>query len=270
LNLLSNEQGTRFVSQPFDTLLNYNPFINKLPKSFSGHFFCNNSYDKEVILSHFKSIVNRETLINTQWKIWHSNFNFISNRCIYKVFYIKNFIEAISSRFDIYPVLLIRHPIPTSLSNIGLGWPCSLDAFIHHIQLLGLSNIQIELINDIYNKGTELERYVLSWYLENRIPLMKLQDKKLLLIKYEDLVLQPELVIPNICDELEIEQVDKILSYVNKPVDTVLTDKKKKQILMRKTSCIVNSWRDKLDHERFEYMQPIFDSIDEWSIYSFF
>jgi Sulfotransferase domain len=264
MELLSYEEGMRYVVQPFDTILNYHPYKHLLPTPQCGHFIFPDEREREQIFEFFLKLKNRNILVNPQWKVWKSNFSFVSNRCVYKLFYVKDLIDEFSRRFRIKIIYLIRHPIPTSLSNIKRRWPSPAEAFLNNQAFCSnyLSKAQVELSTEIVNRGSMLEKHVLGWCLENTVPLKVVNERDWLFLKYEQMVLEPEQTLRKLCDKLDLKSYEKLLRHYNDASFT--TDKESAAvILQRQKEKLLYGWKQRVSRDQNPLLNDIFHTMCE-------
>jgi hypothetical protein len=266
LELLSREPGTRYVSQPFDTLLNYHPHGSMLPTPRLGHFVCPDIETQERILRYFEKLRRRQLLVRPQWRIWDQGFSFVSDRCIYKLFYVKDLIDVLSRRFDLRIVYLIRHPIPTSLSNLKKGWPSPASAYLgsaafksHH-----LSNGELTLCKRVMREGTSLEKHVLGWCLENTVPLTLMHERDWLVLRYEDMVLNPANTAEALVGYLDLESKDTLLGGWNYPSRSASSELREAVRRCRATR-VVTRWRSEIESESFRYLDQVIEALGRGS-----
>jgi Sulfotransferase domain len=103
-------------------------------------------------------------------------------------------------------VFLLRHPIAVALSTEELP---TLPAFLHSDYRRRFSHEEIERATEIADAGTDLERRVLSWCLQNAVPLRAAMDDWAI-VTYEQMVLDPDPVIESMADALALPLSSRI------------------------------------------------------------
>ena len=114
-------------------------------------------------------------------------------------------------------VLLLRHPIPVSLSREVFP---RLEAFLTSDYSRHFSEEEIRFAWEIVNEGSKLEKGMLDWCLQNAVPLRQAREDWVVL-SYEELVLAPEPVLSQLAERLQLEDLGLIESSLLKPSATV-------------------------------------------------
>jgi hypothetical protein len=109
-------------------------------------------------------------------------------------------INWLRDTFNARVVYLIRHPIAVTISSER--WP-TLPAFLTSDYRRHFSDEQLVDAERIFTGGTELERGVLSWCLQNSVPLKAATDDWAI-VSYEQLVLEPQPVIQELTAKLAL------------------------------------------------------------------
>jgi hypothetical protein len=97
-------------------------------------------------------------------------------------------------------VYLLRHPIAVALSTETLP---TLRAFLASDYRRHLPDDRLAYAQTIMDTGTELERRVLSWCLQNSVPLNDATDDWVI-VTYEQMILDPLPVIERLADRLSL------------------------------------------------------------------
>ena len=110
-------------------------------------------------------------------------------------------------------VYLLRHPIAVTLSSER--WP-TLPAFLTSDYRRHLDDEQLARSEWISQHGTELERGVLAWCLQNVVPLREAAPDWAI-VTYEQLVLDPEPVIGELVRKLELPKPERMMERLGVP-----------------------------------------------------
>ncbi|WP_100656478.1 sulfotransferase domain-containing protein [Alteromonas flava] len=261
IELLSAEPHVKRAVEIFDVTLNHNPYKNRLPLS-KGGFYIDLSYEQKALLfDYFNDLRLGKINYNTQWKFWQKPFNYSYNRMLFKVFYAKNYIVDFSMLKNTKIIFQVRHPIPTSLSICKQKWPNAADYFLKCENFKHqLSTKQLKLSNDVMENGAELEKYVLGWFLENWIPILESQkNNDWLILRYEDMVMNPELTISTLKKFLDLESAEAAREIYTKPSYNAFASKNK--ILNASPEYLCNGWKDKVDFEEHKMLIEIFNAF---------
>ena len=138
----------------------------------------------------------------------------VANRSLLKILNAGALIDWLAEKFDFQSVHLLRHPGAQALSVHRCGWEWSTPAFMQSPLYLDryITDKQLGLIKRIVNSGSEMERGVLNWVLEN-LPLLRFPGS-ILRICYEDLVTDTEFVIDTLANYLNLEQREEMVRQV--------------------------------------------------------
>ena len=144
---------------------------------------------------------------------------------------------------------MIRHPISTSLSIIQRNWGNTAEHLLQNPYLINkcLNKKRLKFSFKILETGTNLEKFVLEWCLNNSYPLSICNDRKWLTISYEELILKPRQMVDLICNYLDLFDKERMLKTVFNPSRTA-SKKSKKDILEKDPYYLVNKWKNKIDN----------------------
>ena len=155
--------------------------------------------------------------------------------------------EACNARI----VLLLRHPIPVSLSREVTP---RLEAFLTSDYRHHFSEDEIQFAWEVVREGSDLEKGVLDWCLQNAVPLRNVREDWVVL-SYEELVLAPEPVLSLLAERLQLEDLGLIESSLLKPSatvrksDAVTADFLKGPRAGDASWWLVTKWREKVGEE---------------------
>ena len=102
-----------------------------------------------------------------------------------------NLAPYLAAHFPEVPlILLLRHPLATAHSAVGLGWMDDLETFLQQEELItGPFSEQAPLIESVTAREHHMVvRFVLQWCLENYLPLHMLSRSSTHVIFFEDLM----------------------------------------------------------------------------------
>ena len=125
-------------------------------------------------------------------------------------------------------VFLIRHPLPTVLSRIRMGWKPLLDDFTTQPQFC--ADFGYLLKNHETRCDSLLEKHLHSWCLEHHVPLKLLRNDNVHVVFYEDLVADPMRTCEELFSFVGLEMDESLSGRLNSPsAMSVHSDKKKNQ-----------------------------------------
>lgn len=114
-------------------------------------------------------------------------------------------------------VLLLRHPIPVSLSREVTP---RLEAFLTSDYSCHFSEEELAFGWETFHTGSELEKGVLDWCLQNAVPLRQ-AESDWTVISYEELVLAPAPILSRLVEDLQLEAPGVMHASLLKPSATV-------------------------------------------------
>ncbi len=145
-------------------------------------------------------------------------------------------------------VYLLRHPIAVSISRKELP---TLHALLHSDYRRHFTNEQREYAQRILASGSKLERGVLSWCLQNMVPLREATDDWAI-VSYEQMVLDPYPVIEYLTDKLQLPIPERMIDRLTAPSGVRAKSNKETQQLLEKKDAdkrhrLVEKWRKEVD-----------------------
>ena len=144
----------------------------------------------------------------------HRYYRPITSRLVFKIIHAgEGLVPWFEKTFNGRIVFLIRHPIAVSLSR---ELTPRLDALLNSEYRHHFKDAQIVEANRIVRHGSPLERKILSWCLQNVVPLRYLADKGAI-VTYEQLVLDPEPVLRKLAHSLDLPQPQRMLDALTIP-----------------------------------------------------
>lgn len=189
-------------------------------------------------------------------KPWKRQYRPFTNRLVFKILHgFEHRIDDLSRILNAEVVMLFRHPIPVSLSR--KEYP-RIDTFLTSEYRNQFSPEQLAYAREINEKGKKLERGMLSWCLQNCVPL---KDKKAhwALVTYEQLVMAPEVVTDYLCGKFRFRYRDKMLQRLNIASGSInqSTDETRQKIQKGDKRWLIEKWRKKVDAETEKRLMKI-------------
>ena len=222
MELIAANRGIRPLNQPLETL-SRNVTIGQaveLPKLDQGQITSIGPEDESQLHHVVSKLLSGEFVFNAPTKFWAKGFDFRSNRHVLKVTDAKPVIDWFDSTFDVDIVFLTRHPIPQALSCLRNRWTLTVRPFLRDERFVAryLGDERLALCHEVMERGTDLERFVLNWALENLAPLQLLPERpQWTHVSYEQCVLDPDAVIERLSERLGLEDREAMLRTVTRP-----------------------------------------------------
>jgi hypothetical protein len=226
METIAAEPGIKFVNEPFTP-----KFVKKaqLPTGLEGKLPLNKW--KVLVVPPDADIQFREHLLENSatrirgpYNIFSRDFDFLTNRRVVKDVDATSICEWIDDQdLGFRIVYLIRHPISTALSLVR-GSVVRVEANLRHEGFRNryLSDELTTYAWEIVQDGSEFEKGVLQWCLDNSIPWNAITrgNRNWLLFTYEELLLSPVKSIQLIAERIELSRVDRLLRRVRIPSAT--------------------------------------------------
>ncbi|MCG2590799.1 sulfotransferase domain-containing protein [Rhodohalobacter sulfatireducens] len=191
---------------------------------------------------------------------WHP----ITNRLLYKLLHgLENRIADLKEELQAKAIILIRHPIPVTLSR-------TVYPRLHAYHQSGIAkhfkDEELTFAQNIITNGTDFEKGIVSWCFQNKVFLS--QRNEGLLITYEELVMNRMCVIPKITDYLDIPETDKMLSRSFKASGSTGKSTESRIQLLEKVEKgeenyrkLIEKWKMNTSPDMIERVQEILDAF---------
>ena len=113
------------------------------------------------------------------------------------------FLAWLARQFSITPILIIRHPCATILSQSRQGWG------LNQIPSCATVCDRFPFFNKILETlKTDLEYTAAWWCIQNYVPLSYARQAGILVVSYEELVQNPRVVISNLVTQLNLSDLN--------------------------------------------------------------
>ncbi len=156
--------------------------------------------------------------------------------------------EALGARV----VLLLRHPIPVSLSRRELP---RLRAFLASDYAAHFHSEELAFARRLAERGDALERAVLDWTLQNALPL-RMHRPSWLVLSYEQLVLEPAPLLRRLAAHLDLPRPQRLETALARPsLTTRKSERSTAEVLRRgagpeRQRYLVERWRERIPADR--------------------
>lgn len=177
---------------------------------------------------------------------FRGSYRLVTDRIVFKIINgCEDRINWFRDTFNGQILFLIRHPIAVGLSR---EYYPRLQAQLKSDYRRHFSKEQIDISLQILENGSKLERGVLSWCLENAVPLRMATDDWLI-ISYEELVFDPQPVIALLAERLALPEPEQMLRHLAIPSAVkAKSNPETQQALERGTDrrWLVEKWRNQV------------------------
>lgn len=265
MDLLYSQPGIKFCAEPL-YLGRWNRHKLKLPRKEDSKFIDLTKREERILKSYFNAILNGSIEVSPPWNIREKGYSFFTNRYVVKICNGLSLIEWFEKNFDVHIVYSVRHPISNALSIINLTWKDIADAFLNNRFFVEkyLNNTQLRYARNIKKSGSRLQKVVLEWTLENLIPIrtIKKEEKKWVVLTYEEMFLNPRKVVDLLYNKLNLEDKKLMIESINKPSRSA-TMESAKNIDERNMDFILKRWKEKVSDKD---EKDIFDILEVFDI----
>ncbi len=192
---------------------------------------------------------------------------FKTNRTLFKIHKLNALASDILSCLEGKAIFLLRHPISHSLSRYRLKWGTYILPFLYSKKVGSLLPSRLkDILLEVDNQGTWLEKYVASWCLENYGLLSQpaqLDKERYVLLSYEELVALPNETVQKLCDFLAIDFHTKMTQKLNDPSRGIVhsTNETAREIKDGKGNALLAKWREMVTVEHEEKAFKIMDAF---------
>jgi len=193
---------------------------------------------------------------------YRNHFRLVTRRIVFKILHAgEDRINWFRDTFNGRILLLLRHPIPVSLSREV--YP-RLEARLTSDFARHFSDEQIREAGKILTAGTKLERGVLDWCLQNAVALRD-ATPDWTIISYEQLVLEPKPVMDRLAARLELPAPERMARRLRVPsASTYKSDERTRAALAGSATrednrWLVEKWREKVTEEEARRAMEIVD-----------
>lgn len=266
--IISGNPGIRYIDQPFD----FYAWIGKdikaqyLPSVYRSQFI-NLSETEELSVKKYTSLMLQGDL-KQLGGLEHFQFPFVANRTLIKICCASALINWFNVNFDVEIFYLVRHPIPTALSMVRNQWNQGGklgEAYIVNDFFVDryLSTKQVKLAKKILSEGTHFQQCILTWCLENLIPL-KYASPTLFKIRYEDLILNSANWVDIIAGKLELKNTKKMFKKTVKPSkSSYLSDNKTRKLISKNSKKkLLGKWKSQISREQIDDTKKVLDLFE--------
>lgn len=159
------------------------------------------------------------------------------------------FLKWMQQQFPQTPLLFIlRHPCAVVLSRLQLRWATDsdIDSFLRQPQLM--EDFLSDKIDIITQARSDAAKHALIWCISNLVPLRQFAFGELPIVYYEQLVVQPEVAIPDLFAKIGIAGYqDSVYQARQKPS---ATSKKHSAVVTGRNQ--LTQWQTKLSTRQID------------------
>lgn len=208
MEIIALQPHMKYINEPLNIR---NPFVRKHLLNHFWEILLPNPKREEILYKYFNNLTNNKikTLNPIPTKRY---YRFYTDRIVFKIHAVKDMINWFEEKFDPHIIYLIRHPVAVTLSRKKLP---RLEYFIKNKIYCEkyLNKDQSEFAKNIIRIGTNFERGILSWCLQNLPPLKFQNNKEWIILSYEEMVLKPDKILNMLSERLNLKVFNKEIIY---------------------------------------------------------
>lgn len=269
MELLGANRAIRTLDQPFATVSSAmtSGQVARLPRFRQGQLTSVNDVVQPRLASLMDDIFAGRLVINAPVKFWRRGMTWRSDRLVLKITDAIPIIDWFDSNVPCQIVYLSRHPIPQALSCLRNGWNLTIDGHLHDDEFIeaNLTDRSLAVAHDVARSGSELQRFVLNWMLDNVAPLRVLVDRPAWThVRYEDCVTAPDDTLERLARRLGLEDMQRMRAVVTRPSvsSDISTRETRHEIASGRGASQLTRWRSEVDDATERWCYALFEAFD--------
>jgi len=253
MELIAANRGVRSMNQPLETL---SPNLTlsqalELPRFPHGQITSLSGPSAAAMERFVGRLLDGTLVVNAPTKFWRPGFRVRTDRVLLKITDAKAVIGWFDEHFDVDIVVVTRHPVAQALSCIRNAWTLTSDAYLADPAFCEANlGDAAGRCHDVARSGSELERWVLNWALENVAPLRMLPSHpQWLHVRYENAVTDPDRELERMATALQLDDVEAMRTVLRRPSgsSSLSMGGTRNAIGRGDREAMVNGWRAKVD-----------------------
>lgn len=261
MEILLSQKKIKPCNEPFD-IRNY----------YNSNMLCINNWEDlyrinksdDICLNHLNGFLSGRFHYGYKNLIpFEKGYNFFTNKIIFKILHAcEDKIRILEKNTNAKVILLFRHPIAVSLSRKELP---RLKTFIKGDYNRFFNSNQLDYAKKILENGSFLEKAVLDWCLQNYLLLNDI-SKDWIILTYEQLVIEPDIIISKLKEEFKDLNIKDIMSNIkNASRTTHKSDNETKKKFQEKSydkKWLTQKWLKKVSIKEKNNVSTILNMFD--------
>lgn len=213
MQVISANPEFRYIAQPFVAYDKEGRWGHDIVRYDYARFIDPSEAELAGIGDFIEGILAGRNVLRAPWRVLDADFWHRKSRTVMKILQAKPLMPWFEERFGLKIVYLLRHPLAQASSVMKAGWPPMHMTFLNHpgFQEKYLTPEQRQFCSRVASGGSLLDQHVLTWCLDNLLPLRALKSSKSwTVISYEDCVLHPEATLQSLVKALDLSSVDRM------------------------------------------------------------
>ena len=263
MEMIASQPGFRFYDEPFNIRRDN---VRKAGLFHTWEELQPDACDSEKVIGFLEGLKhNQYRFMNPA--PFRKFYRPVTRRIVFKLHELEHMIEEIAERCECDVLYLIRHPIPNSLSRAVLP---RLESFLasdfYRERYLG--DERMKEITEVARKGTELQKFVVSWCFENYIPLKDTDLSKWATLSYEELLLNSRKSCQYLGEALELEDQGSLFRSVGEPATNITLSGQETLDIMsnpdeeKRKRQLVTRWKTRVSDEEERLAMEVLSLFD--------
>lgn len=268
-------KGVKVIDQPFALATSTALQMRYLFQFDNGHAIDLTDEEKQLCKQYIDLIRSGRLHAGEPWRVWANNFHFRSHRLVFKETNGSCLAPLMYETYGDHVLVLLRHPIPQSMSCFRNGWELNYRPFLGskwYVETYLGDGLE-DFCHDLIRGDKRLDKFVLVWCLENRPLFANLREYPGWgFVTYEHFIRQPADVIRCWSSTYDLPQLDAMMRAAKQPsVSTrkLSTSQAKDAIRANRTRDMLFSWRTRIAAEDERRLMAIVErfQIDEYKAF---
>lgn len=273
--VLGANKGLKICDQPFALSSSTALQMRYLFKFDNGHALDMTDEELGLCFNYINLIRDGKLHVGEPWRLWASNFHFRSNRLVFKETNGACIAPVVYHHYGDDIIVLLRHPIPQSMSCLRNGWELNYRPFLGskwYVETY-LGHGLESFCYDVIRSDNRLDKFVLVWCLENRPLFANLSEfPSWGFVTYERFVQDASDIIRTWAGAYDLPQLDAMLRAAKQPSAStrkLSTSAAKAAIRQSKIEDVLFSWRTRIAAEDERRLMAIVErfQIDEYKAF---
>ncbi|MFW6390008.1 MAG: sulfotransferase domain-containing protein, partial [Halanaerobiales bacterium] len=278
--IIKSQPGIKFPISPnkIEFLPNIDSYYKKIKPR--PYYIKLNSREKNILKKYIQKTSSAEIVYGRRYiDIFKKNHSFVTDRSVFRLLRSNYLYKWFDTNFDIYKIFLIRHPIAASISRKKIWenssnpsyWSPNNKYFLNS-KFFCKNHLTTEQKKYLENKVQDcslLEKFIISWCLENLSLIKKVQNQNnnFIFLTYEDLLINSNKILNFLSDNLNLPDIDKMKEQLKIPSSTVRYSENKTKNNFENHSYnknyLLSKWKQKVDNKM---EKRIFDILKQLNI----
>jgi len=212
MELIATQPGVKPISEPF-WVPRFQGLAGPLPASWE--YLLPHPERESVIKGYLEALLANRLGIGNPAP-WSRGHKWISHRLVLKFLRGKDLMSWCESTFDCQVVYLVRHPLAVSLSRQECPQLAHFLANEEYCRRFVGAELR-DYAYGILESGSDLEKKIVDWCLQNLPPLFHFDRSRWLCLHYEDLLVDPAAVVDLLARFLRLDDPARIHEQLRVP-----------------------------------------------------